>query len=108
MFKKNIFYNVESFDKPFRLKMNYKKAVDLIFDKISHLINKIIKSTSQNEFSQYVKDPMVGQGKLSLIQLFNDLVKTEHKYVGYILDHTPVFCCQRESTCSENQKIIYW
>ena len=48
------------------------------------------------------------EGKFSLMQLGNDMIKTKDSYVAYAIDHTPDSCCQRGSTKSEQNlnKII--
>ena len=43
----------------------------------------------------------MGKGKSKLIQLVNDMIKNKESYVRYIIDHTHSSCCQRGSTCSE-------
>ena len=52
--------------------------------------------------NQYTKDLLTkGKGKPKLIQLVYDMLKNKESYVGHIIDHTPGSCCQRGSTCSE-------
>ena len=85
--------------------MNYENSVGPIFHKISHLINKIMSTSSEDQFNQYTKDVLrIGQDKPSLIQLVNNIIRNKESYVGYAIDHTPGSCCQRGSTCSEQNR----
>ena len=53
-------------------------------------------------FHTYTKELLkFSKEKLSLIQLVNEMIKTQDSYVSYVIDHTPGSCRQRGSTCSK-------
>ena len=69
--------------------MNYEKSNGPILHEISHLINKIMKVSLEDNFNQCKKDLLrTGQAKPSMIQLVNDMMKNKEYYVGYVIDHT--------------------
>ena len=52
-----------------------------------------MNASSEDRFNQYTKDLLMsGQGKPSLIQIVNDMIKTKESYVKYVIDHTPDLC----------------
>ena len=59
----------------------------------------MMNSSSKEIFDKYTKELLkYSEGKPSLIQLVNEMMKTKDSYVAYGIDHTPGSCCQRGST----------
>ena len=75
-----------------------------------------MNASSEDKFNQYTKYLLqIGQGKHSLFQLVNDMIKNKESYVGYVIDHTTGSCCQSGSSrstkslkCSNHWKRFYW
>ena len=96
--------HVKLFNDHFHLKQNYGKAIGPYFSEVSLLINRMKNASSKEIFDKYTKDLLkYSEGKLSLIQLVNEMIKTKDFYVIYFIDHTPGSCCQRGSTRLEQK-----
>ena len=71
-------------------------------------MNRMINSSSKEIFEKYTKEVLkYSEGKPSLIQLVNERIKTKDTYVAYVINHTPLSCCQRGSTrLKQNHSIV--
>ena len=59
----------------------------------------MMNASSKVAFDKYTKDLLqYSEGKLSIIQLVNEIVKTKDSYVAYVIDHTLGSFWQRGST----------
>ena len=78
------------------LKQNYEKTIGPYFSEVSLLINRMMNASSKEVFDKFIKDILkYSEGKPSLIQLVNEMIKTKDSYTAYVIDHTPGSCCQR-------------
>ena len=58
-----------------------------------------MNAISKKIFDKYTKELLKYlDGKPSLIQLVNEMIKRKDSYVSYVIDHTLGSCCQKGST----------
>ena len=94
------------FNDHFHLKQNYEEAIGPYNSEISQLTNRMMNSSSREIFDKYTKELLKNsEGKPSLIQLLNEMMKTKGSYAAYDIDHKPGSCCQRGSTRSEQNHL---
>ena len=59
----------------------------------------MIYASSKEIFDKYTKELLeYSEGKPSLIQLVNEMIKTKDSYVACVIDHTAGSCSQIGST----------